>query len=159
MRIRIVAVGRVKERYLADGVNEYLRRMTPFARVEIVEIPDEPFSDGTSEAQRRMVQEREAARIIRHIPDGSVVAALDRKGRPVTSKEFAALFADATLAGRSSFTFLIGGALGFDPSLLSRAQDVVSFSKLTFPHQLFRLILVEQLYRSFKINRGEPYHW
>jgi 23S rRNA (pseudouridine1915-N3)-methyltransferase len=152
-------VGRLKERYLTEGVTEYRRRMTPFARVEIAEIPEEPFTAGASEAEVWQVQEREAARLSRQVPGDSYVIALDRQGRLLTSEGFASLFADVALVGRSSFTFLIGGALGLHPSLLDSAAGVVSFSRLTFPHQLFRLILIEQLYRAFKINRGEPYHW
>ncbi len=159
MHIRIIAVGRLKERYLADGVAEYVLRIKPYARLEIVEVADEPFSGRPAEAERRRVREREAALIRRRIPQGSYVLALDPGGRTVTSEEFASLFSDAALAGRSDFSLLIGGALGLDRSLLQCADQIVSFSRMTFPHQLFRLMLVEQVYRAFKIMRGEPYHW
>lgn len=159
MLIRIIAVGRLKERYLADGMAEYARRIRPFARLEVVEVADEPFPGRPGEADRRLVQQREAARIRRRIPEDSHILALDPGGRTVSSEEFAFLFSEAALAGRSRFSLLIGGALGLDRSLLEGAAGVISFSRMTFPHQLFRLMLVEQIYRAFKIMRGEPYHW
>ncbi|MBO8127893.1 MAG: 23S rRNA (pseudouridine(1915)-N(3))-methyltransferase RlmH [Peptococcaceae bacterium] len=159
MHLHILAVGRIKERYLVDGIREYQRRLRPYARVNVTEVADCPFSPWPSAQERQNVLAAEAAALQKHLSGGTRLVAFDRRGRAVSSEEFAALLADAALYGQSHVTFLIGGALGLDPSLLRAADDVLSFSRLTFPHQMFRLILFEQVYRACKINKREPYHW
>lgn len=158
-RFTIVAVGRLKEPYLAEAAEEYLRRLAPYARVRIYEVPEEPFPPHPGAAQRRAVQEREAVRLARHIPGDSCLISLAPGGRMLSSEELAALLEERALAGRGHFTFLVGGPLGLAPALLERSALVLSFSRLTFPHQLFRVMLLEQLYRVCKILRHEPYHW
>jgi len=159
MHFTIVAVGRLKEPYLVAAAEEYLRRLAPYARVRVHEVPEEAFPPHPSPAQGRAVREREAALLARSIPADTFLVALSPAGRMLTSEDFAALIGERALEGRGRFTFLIGGSLGLAPALLERADLVLSFSRLTFPHQLFRVILLEQLYRACKILRHEPYHW
>ncbi|MDI6907218.1 MAG: 23S rRNA (pseudouridine(1915)-N(3))-methyltransferase RlmH [Thermoanaerobacterales bacterium] len=159
IRFTIVAVGRLKEPYLVEAAEEYLRRLVPYARVQVHEVPEEPFPPRPSPAQSRAVREQEAARLARHIPGGGCLIALAPRGRIPSSEELAALVEERALAGQGHLIFLVGGPLGLAPALLERAAMVLSFSRLTFPHQLFRVILLEQLYRVCKIVRHEPYHW
>lgn len=159
MSVVILGVGRVKEPFLKAGIEEYLRRLKPYVRVTVVEVPEEPFGPYPGEAERAAVVAREGDKLRRHLQDDAYVVALDPKGKRVSSEEFAGLLEKRALEGRSRITFVVGGPLGLSPDLLGRADEVISFSSVTFPHQLFRLILVEQLYRAFKISRREPYHW
>lgn len=159
IRFTIVTVGRLKEPYLVEAAEEYLRRLAPYARVQVHEVPEEPFPPYPPAARSRAVREREAARLARHIPADSYLIALAPKGGMLSSEDLAALVEERALGGQGHLTFLIGGALGLAPALLERSDLVLSFSRLTFPHQLFRVILLEQLYRACKILRHEPYHW
>jgi len=156
--ITILAVGRLKENYLITGVGEYLKRLSPFAKVELFEVEDESFPDNLSLAGRQKVKEKEGARLLNRLRPGTFLVALDEKGEMRSSEEMAGLLNQLALAGRSDLTLVIGGSLGLSPKVIQRADMLLSFSKLTFPHQLFRLLLLEQLYRWFKISRGEPYH-
>lgn len=158
MHIRIVSVGKIKERYLADGIKEYLKRLGPFAKVEIVEVPDEKTPENASLAEEEAVKAKEAEKIIRHLKPGAVIVALAINGEGLSSEELAARLAGWGLSGKSDLVFVIGGSLGLHSSILKAADMQLSFGTMTFPHQLMRLILVEQIYRAFKINRGEPYH-
>lgn len=158
LHIVILAVGRLKEKYLADGVKEYLKRLSPYARVELCEVADDPVPEHSFTAACHNVREREGARLLNRLRPGTFLVALDEKGVSRSSEEMAALLDKLAVAGRSEVTFLIGGSLGLSAEVVQRANLCLSFSKLTFPHQLFRLIMLEQLYRWFKINRGEPYH-
>lgn len=158
MQITILAVGKLKEDYLRRGVAEYLKRLAGYARVEIIEVADEKAPENLSPAQRQAVLEREAARLDKYFPADALKVALAIEGHMFSSEEMATWLAGQVLAGRSKLAFIIGGSLGLAPSLLARADLRLSFSRLTFPHQLMRLILLEQLYRAFKINKGEPYH-
>lgn len=158
MHIKIIAVGKLKEKYLKMAIGEYLKRLTPYARVDISEITDEPAPQNASPAEENQVREKEGERIARQIKDGTYLIALDIKGKMFSSEELAAHLAELSLTGKSDITFLIGGSIGLAPALLSRADLRLSFSPMTFPHQLMRVILLEQLYRCFKINAGEPYH-
>lgn len=158
MRITIVAVGKVKERYLAAAISEYAKRISRYARLEMVSVPEEAIADCDSEARRAQLREAEAARVLAKIRPSSTVIACDLAGREMTSEEFSKLLSDHGLAGRSDITFLIGGPTGFAPGALERADDRVCFSQMTFPHQLMQVILLEQVYRAFKIQRNEPYH-
>lgn len=158
MYIKIIAVGRLKEKYLTEGVGEYLKRLRPYVRVEIIEVPDEKLPDNASPADEEIVKAKEAEKIKRHLKPGGVTVALAIEGKSISSEELAARFTGWALAGKSDIRFIIGGSLGLHHSILSEADILLSFGPMTFPHQLMRLVLVEQIYRAYKINRGEPYH-
>lgn len=158
MRISIITVGKLKEKYLTQGVQEYLKRLKSYAKVEIFEVTDEPHGEGLSEHAAEQVRQREAQRIEKYIRNDTYLIALDIGGKMYSSEELAAYFDHLMLRGQSDVTLIIGGSLGISQDLLNRCQMRLSFSKLTFPHQLMRLILVEQIYRAFRIIRGEPYH-
>ncbi|NLZ93055.1 MAG: 23S rRNA (pseudouridine(1915)-N(3))-methyltransferase RlmH [Firmicutes bacterium] len=158
MQVQILAVGKIKEKYLEAGIKEYLKRLSAYTKMEIHEVKDEHSAENASPAERQIVLAKEADRLEALIRPHTYLIALDIKGQQFSSPGFAAHLAQQTLMGKSHFTFLIGGSLGLSARLLERAELRLSFSPLTFPHQLFRLMLLEQLYRAFKINRGEPYH-
>lgn len=158
MNISIIGVGKIKEKYLGDGIREYLKRLKPFANVGINEVADEKTPDGASFKEQELVKALEAEKILRHIKPGQVVVVLALEGKMMDSPQLAQAIAAWGLAGKSEVAFVIGGSLGLHKNVLERADLVLSFGKMTFPHQLMRLILVEQIYRAFKINRGEPYH-
>jgi len=159
MKITIACVGKLKEKYLREGVEEYLKRLTPFAKTEIREISEEKMPDAPSDATRLKVLERETERLLKIIPEDSCVFLLDLQGEPLSSTELAKKISALTLTGENHFCFVIGGAFGFAENLRCRADFCWCLSRLTFTHQMVRLILVEQIYRAFKINRGEKYHW
>lgn len=150
MQIRIIAVGKIREGFIREGIAEYLKRLQPYAKVEIIEIDDVPDDD-----PKAMVKEGE--RILKRIDSDEMLVCLDRLGKAISSVELADQMKDFEMQGKR-VNFIIGGSNGLDPEVLKRAQLTISFSKLTFPHQLFRLMLVEQIYRAFKIGRGEKYH-
>ncbi|HEY8345833.1 MAG TPA: 23S rRNA (pseudouridine(1915)-N(3))-methyltransferase RlmH [Symbiobacteriaceae bacterium] len=158
MRIRILMVGKIKEKYLEAGIAEYRKRLGPYARVELLSLPDEPIPEGASPAQEEQVKVREGERLLRHLDDGTYVVALDLRGKNLSSEEFAAFLAERELRGQSNLTFVIGGSLGLSPAVLRRADFSLSLGRMTFPHQMVPLILLEQIYRAYKINRGERYH-
>lgn len=158
MQIQILAVGKIKEKYLTMGINEYTKRLGPFARVDIQEVKDEKTQDGASPAEEEIILAKETARLEALLKPGTYIIALDIQGQSLSSQEFAARLDTLATAGKSHITFLIGGSLGLSSKLANRANLRLTFSAMTFPHQLFRLILLEQIYRAFKINRNEPYH-
>ena len=153
MRLTIVAVGRLKERYWREAAEEYLKRLTPYAAVSVIEVADRDLSRDEAPAVAA-----EGADTLRALPSGAHVVALDRSGRQFSSEELSAWLAAHGLAGRSSIAFVFGGAAGLAPEVLARADESLSFGSLTLPHQLARVVLLEQLYRAFRIMRGEPYH-
>lgn len=156
--ITILAVGKLKEKYLSEGTAEYTKRLSAFARLNIVEVEDEGFADSLAPAGLEKVKEREGERLLARLRPGTFLIALDVKGRAHTSEEMAGVLSRLAVEGRGDLTFAIGGALGLSDKVLERAHLKLSFSKMTFPHQLMRLILLEQIFRWFKIVRGEPYH-
>jgi 23S rRNA (pseudouridine1915-N3)-methyltransferase len=158
LQIQILSVGKIKEQYLNAGIKEYLKRLTPYAKVEIHQIKDEKAPEGLSSGAVNILLEKEAAKLEQFINPGTHLVALDISGQQFSSTQLAHYLKNLGTSGQSNITFLIGGSLGLSPRLLKQADLRLSFSPLTFPHQLFRLILLEQLYRSFKIIRGEPYH-
>ncbi|MBS4025064.1 MAG: 23S rRNA (pseudouridine(1915)-N(3))-methyltransferase RlmH [Clostridia bacterium] len=158
MRIHLVAVGRLKEKYLREGISEYAKRLSGYCSLEITEVPDEQAPEKMSSAQEEQVKNREGERILRNVKEDSFVIALDIQGKMLSSDELSDKLASLALCGKSHVTLIIGGSLGLSTVVLARANFSLSFSPMTFPHQLMRLILLEQLYRAFKINRGEPYH-
>lgn len=158
MNIQIIAVGKIKEKYFSDGINEYLKRLKPMANVEIKEIPDEKAPESLSEKEEEHVKLKEGEKILSQIRPGKLVIALAINGKDLSSEQLADIMAKSGLEGKSDLVFVIGGSLGLHNKVLERADVLLSFGKKTYPHQLMRLILVEQIYRAFKINRGEPYH-
>ena len=158
MNIDIVCVGKVKERYLRDAIDEYRKRLSRFAKVDVIEVADEKTPEHASDTLNAQIKEKEGERILKHLRDGAFVVALAIEGDQLTSEQLAARIAQWGLHGVSHLQFVIGGSLGLDPRVLRRAIMPLSFSKMTFPHQLMRVILLEQIYRAFKINAHEPYH-
>ena len=159
MKITIVCAGKIKKKYLTAGINEYLKRLQPFAQVEVREIHEEKMPDEPSVAEKEQVLQKEGQRLLKLVPAGSYLFVLDVYGEEMPSENLAAHIADLGLHGRSSLTFLIGGAFGLSGEVRAAADLRLSFSQLTFTHQMVRLLLVEQIYRCAKINHGEKYHW
>ena len=157
-KIIIVTVGKIKTRYLTEGINDYLKRTAPYAKVVINKVNDEHIPESASEADIKAALELEAKRLEKFIADDAFVIACDLDGVQKTSEQFAETFAKQALYGKSKFCFLIGGSYGLTERLKKRSQLRLSFGRMTYPHQLMRLILVEQIYRAMKINNGEPYH-
>ena len=159
MRITVVCAGKLKEKYLSQGIAEFQKRLTPFCSFEIREIHEEKMPEDPSPAEKEQTLAREGEKLLKLVPDGSYLYVLDVYGTLKSSEQLAKEIADLGLRGRSSITFLIGGAFGLSEEVRARADERISFSPMTFTHQMVRLLLVEQIYRAFKINRGEKYHW
>ncbi|SHJ78509.1 23S rRNA (pseudouridine1915-N3)-methyltransferase [Anaerobranca californiensis DSM 14826] len=158
MQIDIIAVGKIKEKYLNLGIEEFRKRLSSYCKLNIIEIPDERTPDNASPSEEEYIKEREGEKIIAKIRDGSYVIPLALTGKMLSSEELAEKMNKLAISGNSHVTFVIGGSLGLSNSVLQRGNFQLSFSRMTFPHQLMRLILLEQIYRGFRINRGEPYH-
>lgn len=158
MKIRILCVGKIKENYLKEGINEYLTRLKPYATIEIVEVNDEPVSDKPNNAEIENVKNKEGLKILKLIKPQDYVIALDLAKKQFKSEDFANYIQDKLVLGGSTISFLIGGSYGLSDELKSRANDSISLSSMTFLHQMTRLIILEQIYRAFKINRNEVYH-
>lgn len=158
MKISIVTVGKLKEKYLKDGIAEYSKRLSRFCDLEITEVEDEQAPENSSPAQEVQIKKKEADRILKKVKTGSTLVILDVKGEKPDSEGFAAKLRSFFVTGSSHITFVIGGSLGLDTDLLKSADYRFSMSSLTFPHQLARLILLEQVFRAFKIMNGETYH-
>ena len=159
MKITIVCAGKIKEKYLTAGIAEFMKRLKPFAQVEIREIHEEKMPDSPSDAEKEQVLTREGEKLLKLVPEGSYLFVLDVFGKEKSSEELAASIDKLGLSGRSNITFLIGGAFGLSSEVRKAADELLSFSRMTFTHQMVRLLLVEQIYRAFKILRGEKYHW
>ena len=159
MKIRILAVGKLKEKYLLQGVAEYEKRLSPFASVELIETREERMPESPSEAEKEDALKKEGANLLRLVPEKSFLIVLDVRGEILSSEALAEKIAALALQGKSDLTFLIGGAFGISAAVRKRADLRLSFSPMTFTHQMVRLLLYEQIYRAFKINRGEKYHW
>jgi 23S rRNA (pseudouridine1915-N3)-methyltransferase len=158
MNVTVLAVGRLKEAYLKAGVAEYEKRLKGYCKLTIVEVADEKAPESMSAAQAEAVKEKEGERLLARIKQNQYVIALAIEGTMHSSEQFAEKLERLASNGQSDVVFLIGGSLGLSKSALARANERISFSKMTFPHQLMRLILLEQIYRAFKIARGEAYH-
>lgn len=158
MKITIAAVGKLKEKYLKDSISEYTKRISRFADVEIVEVEDEHAPESLSTAQEVQVKQKEAERLLKRVKENSYIILLDLAGEQADSETFSSKIESVMLSGNSHITFIIGGSLGLDKSLINAAGYRLCLSKMTFPHQLARLILLEQIYRAFKIMNGETYH-
>ena len=158
MRINIVCVGKIKEKYLKLGIDEFKKRLSKYCKLEIIELEDEKAPENLSDKEMLMIKEKEGKKILSKIKDNSYVIALAIDGKNLSSEERAETINKLGVRGVSNITFVIGGSLGLSDEVLSRADYKLSFSKMTFPHQLMRLILLEQVYRAYRINNGEPYH-
>lgn len=158
MNISIISVGKLKEKYLKSGIEEYTKRLGSYAKVNEVEVADEKAPEQLSEADMEIVKKKEGERILAKISPDAYVIALAIDGKMKTSEQLAKDIESLMTYGRSKIVFVIGGSLGLHEEVLKRADEKLSFSKMTFPHQLMKLILVEQVYRAFRIMKGEPYH-
>lgn len=159
MHIQIVGAGKIKEPYLTAGIAEYTKRLAPMCKLQINEVEEERMSERPSAAQKHQVLTREGDRLLKAVRPGSYLMVLDVGGRQYSSEDLSAKLQQLALDGNSAVCFVIGGAFGLSPQVLSAATERISFSRMTFTHQMIRLLLVEQIYRGFKIWRGEPYHW
>lgn len=158
MQITIISVGKLKEKYLVDGISEYLKRLSSYAKMEIIEVPDEKAPENLSHAEEQNVKKKEGERILSKISSDAHVIALAIDGKQKSSEDLATTIDNLGTYGKSKIVFIIGGSLGLSVEVLKRADEKLSFSKMTFPHQLMKLILVEQIYRAYRIIKGEPYH-
>ncbi len=158
MKITVVCVGKIKEKYLTMAIDEYAKRLSRYCKLEIVELSDEKTPDNASEAEELQIKKREGERILKNIKDSAYVIALAIEGKMLSSEELADKMQELGVKGESHLVFVIGGSLGLDQEVLARADYKLSFSKMTFPHQVMRMILLEQIYRGYRINCGEPYH-
>ena len=158
MKITIIAVGKIKEKYFTGAVEEYSKRLGRYCKLTITELADEKTPDWASPAQERQIKEKEGERILKALSDGAYVIALAIEGKTLSSRQLANRMEHLTVQGESHLVFIIGGSLGLDERVIARADELLSFSAMTFPHQLMRVILLEQIYRSFRIIHNEPYH-
>ncbi|WP_343210380.1 23S rRNA (pseudouridine(1915)-N(3))-methyltransferase RlmH [Anaerolentibacter hominis] len=159
MKITILCVGKIKEAYFTGGIREYEKRLSRYCKLDIIEVADEKTPDGASEAQETAIRRKEGERLLKQLKDeNAYVIALAIEGKQRDSLEFARLIDELGIRGVSHLVFIIGGSLGLDEAVLARADEKLSFSNMTFPHQLMRVILLEQIYRGYRIIKGEPYH-
>lgn len=158
MNINIIAVGKIKEDFLKKALSEYEKRLSRFCKLSIIEIPDEAMSDRPSEGEKNAVLKKEGAKILSAIKNTDVLVSLCVEGKQMKSEKFADFFKTKAVNGANTFTFIIGGSLGLLEEIKEKSNLKLSFSEMTFPHQLMRVILLEQIYRAFKINANESYH-
>jgi 23S rRNA (pseudouridine1915-N3)-methyltransferase len=158
MNITVISVGKLKEKYLKEAIQEYSIRLTKYCKLDIIEVPDEKAPENMSAAEEGIVKFKEGQTILKNIKDDTYVIALAIQGKQLSSEKFAELISGLGLRGKSNIAFVIGGSLGLSEEVLKRADYHLSFSAMTFPHQVMRMILLEQVYRGFRIIKGEPYH-
>ena len=158
MRITLICVGKLKEKYLSQGVGEYLKRLSRYCTLEIVELADEKTPEHASDASMEIIKKKEGDRILKTLKEDSYCIALAIEGNMLTSEELAAKIDSLGVSGSSHISLVIGGSLGLSDEVLKRADYKLSFSKMTFPHQLMRMILLEQIYRAYRIINNQPYH-
>lgn len=158
MKLTLVTVGKIKEKFFTDAIAEYSKRLSRYCKLEIIQVADEKTPDKASEAEERQIKEKEGERILAQIKDDAYVIALAIEGKMLSSEQLAEKIERLGIDGRSQIVMVIGGSLGLSEAVLKRADDKLSFSKMTFPHQLMRVILLEQIYRSYRIISGQPYH-
>ena len=158
MKIKLICVGKVKEKFYVDAIKEYSKRLGAYTSLEIIEVPDEKTPDKASEAINLQIKEKEGNAILSKVKQNDFVMLLDVKGKMYSSEELSELIENYMIDGKSEFVFIIGGSLGVSHQVKQRANTHISFTKMTFPHQLMRVIFLEQIYRSFKIMKNEPYH-
>lgn len=158
MKITLITVGKIKEKYFTDAIKEYAKRLSRYCKLEILELSDEKTPDGASDAEELQIKTKEGERILKSIKDNAYVFALAIQGKKLSSEDFADTINRLGIGGDSHLMFIIGGSLGLDERVLKRADRLISFSDMTFPHQLMRVILLEQIYRAYRIIQNEPYH-
>lgn len=158
MKIIVLTVGKIKEKFFVDAIKEYSKRLSKYCNLEITEVTDEKTPDGASEAEEELIREKEGERLLSKIKENSFVITLEIKGKMLDSVELSKMMEEKMVQGESHLTFVIGGSLGLSKAVMNRSNLALSFSKMTFPHQLMRVILLEQIYRGFRIMKGEPYH-
>lgn len=158
MKISIITVGKIKEKFLKDAIAEYSKRLGKYCKLEIIEVADEKTPDNASEVVEDLIRAKEGERILKQVKEDSFVITLEINGKQLTSEELAHKIDSLGIQGQSHLTFIIGGSIGLGREVLARSNYALSFSKMTFPHQLMRVILLEQIYRSYRIIHGEPYH-
>ncbi len=156
--ITVICVGKIKEKYFTDAILEYQKRLQRYCKLELIEVPDEATPDNPSEREKNQVLEKEGERILKKIPDSAHVTALCIEGKQLSSEQLADQFSHLASSGVSHRVFVIGGSMGLCDAVKQRADMKLSFSPMTFPHQLMRVILLEQVYRAFNINHGGKYH-
>ncbi len=158
LHINIICVGKLKEKYLQDALSEYSKRLSKYCNLNIIELPDEKLPNNLNNSLINQIKQKESNNILSHIEKGSYVLALDLKGKQFSSEEFSKKITDISLNSFSSITFIIGGTLGLYENVLKNSNELICFSKMTFPHQLIRIFLLEQIFRAFKISNNETYH-
>lgn len=158
MKITLITVGKIKEKYLRDAIAEYTKRLSKYCRLEIIEVADEKTPDQASGTVEENIRTKEGERILKYIRDDMYVITLEIAGKMLSSEEFARKIETLGIQGKSSIAFVIGGSIGLGKEVLKRSDFALSFSKMTFPHQLMRVVLLEQVYRAYRIINGEPYH-
>lgn len=158
MKITLIAVGKIKETFYTEAIAEYAKRLSRYCKLEMIQVADEKTPDRASALEELQIKRREGERILAQIKDGSYVIALAIEGKMLDSEGLAAKIDRLGIGGQSQIVFVIGGSLGLSEEVLRRADELLSFSKMTFPHQLMRVVLLEQVYRSYRIMMGEPYH-
>lgn len=158
MKITILTVGKIKEKYFTGAIAEYAKRLSRYCKLEIIEVADEKTPEKSSEHEEELIRQKEGQRLLKYIKDGAHVIALAIDGKQYSSEQFADKIHTLGIRGESHLQFIIGGSIGLSQEVLSRADEKISFSAMTFPHQLMRVILLEQIYRGFRIIHGEPYH-
>ena len=158
MKITILTVGKVKEKYFTGAVQEYSKRLGRYCKLEIIEVADEKTPDHASGTQKEHIRKKEGVRLKKYIKDSAYVIALAIEGKQMSSEAFAGRLDRLGSEGKSHIIFIIGGSIGLDPDILKNADELLSFSQMTFPHQLMRVVLLEQIYRGYRIIHGEPYH-
>lgn len=158
MKITLITVGKIKEKYLKDAIAEYAKRLSKYCKLEIIEVADEKTPEQAGQALEDMIRAKEGGRILKQISDDAYVITLEIGGSMLSSEQLAAKIESLGIQGKSHITFVIGGSIGLSPEVSKRADYALSFSKMTFPHQLMRVILLEQIYRSYRIIHKEPYH-
>ena len=158
MKITLLTVGKIKEKYLKDAIAEYSKRLSKYCKLEIIEVADEKTPDNASEVVENVIRDKEGERLLKYVKDDTFVITLEIKGKMMTSEELAEKIDTLGIRGVSHIMFIIGGSIGLGDDVIKRSDFALSFSKMTFPHQLMRVILLEQIYRSYRIIAGEPYH-
>ena len=158
MKITIITVGKIKEKYLKDAIAEYSKRLSKYCKLEIVEVADEKTPENASETVENAIREKEAERILKYVKEDAYIITLEIGGKLLYSEELAEKIEKLGIQGTSHIIFIIGGSIGLGKSVLEKSDYALSFSRMTFPHQLMRVILLEQVYRSYRIMNGEPYH-
>ena len=158
MNITIISVGKIKEKYINLGLSEFQKRLSKYCKLNLIEVSDEKAPENLSEADMEIVKNKEGEKILSKVNDNTYIIVLAIDGKQLSSEELSKKIDNLALQGNSSVTFIIGGSLGLSDEVLNKANYKLSFSKMTFPHQLMKLILLEQVYRAFRISRGEPYH-